>query len=194
MGKKYCEVEKKWCKLLQKGICKCANTEIENVDKCPRIAEIETTTLKTLLREVKFDDVFKMLCKYYPDQKYSRNGYESVFNKLLKKKPKKHRLDDLFIRVEHINDENGEWLDVDGVNLKKPDIAYGIEFLKWSDWVTMFITKETLRSLSKEDIVAGCLYEMTFYGFTEEHVMSEKKRLEEGIEGAKKAYDESKNK
>lgn len=191
MGKNFCNVEKKWCKFLQRGICKVANTEVENIAKCPRIAAIETTTLYTLLREVKFEDVFERLCTYFSGQRESKEGYESVFNTLLKKKCKKHRLNDLFINVTLYKEDDGrKYLDVDGVDFKKPDIRYGIEFCKWSDWVSMFITNETLNSLSKEDIVAGCLYEMTFFGFTESGVMEEKNKMEKGIEEAKKEFKE----
>ena len=86
MGKKYCDVGHKWCKLLQKGVCKAREVNIEEpIVKCPRIAAIETTTLYQLIREVKFDDVFDRLCYYFPDQKKSREGYENAFNELLKK-------------------------------------------------------------------------------------------------------------
>lgn len=193
MGKNFCKVEKKWCKLLRRDVCKVANTELNNVKICPRVAEIETTTLYTLIREVKFEDVFERICYYFESQKNSKDGYESAFNELIAKKRHKHNLSDLFIRVEVINEDGSDYLNIDGIDIKNGK-KYGIEFCPWEDWVTMFITKETLSSLSKEDIVAGCLYEMTFYGFTEEDVISEKKKMEEYVEGAKKAYNESKNK
>lgn len=177
MGKKYCDVGHKWCKLLQKGVCKAREVNIEEpIVKCPRIAAIETTTLYQLIREVKFDDVFDRLCYYFPDQKKSREGYENAFNELLKKKLGKHRLDDLFIIVEKDTYEGKEYLDTYG---KKPnkDIRYGIQFCNWKDWVTMFIAKETLDTLSREDIVAGCLYELTFDGFTESKVIEAKNKL-----------------
>lgn len=192
MGKKYCDVGHKWCKLCQKGICKAnnVNTAVENLTKCPRIEAIETITLYQLIREVKFEDAFERLCYYFPDQKKSREGYEKAFNELLKKKlHKSHNLNDLFIHVVKDEYEGKEYLDVCGKKLHS-DMRYGIEFCKWSEWVSMFIANETLNSLSREDIVAGCLWEMTFDGFSEKTVMEHKNKLFNSIEEMKKENKE----
>ena len=187
MGKNYCNVEHKWCKFLRRGICKYSNCPLEEIDKCKRITEIETLTLSDLLKQVTFDDVFKRITHWFTDQEHNKDGYKSVFETLLEKTPKKHKLDDLFIQVERVEEDDSEWLDVSGINVAKGDnISYGIEFEPWDDWVTMFITKETLASLTKEDIVAGCLYEMTFFGFTEKKVQDESKRLLNAVKEAKR--------
>jgi hypothetical protein len=178
--KKYCDVGKKWCKFLRKGVCNFSDCELCDIVKCPRIAEIETMTLYNLIREVNFDEVFSRVCFYFPSQSNRREGYENAFNELLDKKQNKHLLGDLFINVDIV--ENS--LDVTGLNTKS-GVHYGIEFCKWSDWVTMFITKETLDRLSKEDIVAGCLYEMTFFGFTENKVLGERDKMVDDIKKMK---------
>ena len=185
MGKKFCTVENKWCKLLQHGICKVANTELNNVNRCPRVVEIETTTLYNLIREVKFEDVFARVCHYFDSQKNSKDGYESAFNELMTKNRHKHNLSDLFIRVEVINEDGSDYLNIDGIDINNGK-HYGIEFCPWEDWVSMFIQQETLDTMSKEDIVAGCLYEMTFFGFSEKRVQKELKEMKELIEKAKK--------
>jgi hypothetical protein len=166
MGKNFCSVENKWCKFLRRGVCNFSGCELCDIVKCPRIAEIETVTLYDLIRDVNFDEVFSRVCFYYPSQSNSREGYENAFNELLDKKQKKHRIGDLFIDVQIVEDEDEYYLDVVGINMKNGN-HYSIELCEWSDWVTMFISKETLDRLSKEDIVAGCLYEMTFFGFSE---------------------------
>ena len=189
MGKKYCNIGHKWCRLLQKGICKAneINTAIDNIAKCPRIEAIETITLYQLIREIKFDDAFDRLCYYFPDQENSREEYESAFKELLNKKMRKtHNLNDLFICVKKEEYDGHEYLDTYGKMLRS-NKRYGIEFCKWSDWVSMFIDRETLNSLSKEDIVAGCLFELTFDGFTESKVIEAKNKLF-------KTFEEMKNK
>lgn len=175
--KKYCDVGKKWCKFLRKGVCNFSGCELCDIVKCPRIAEIETVTLYDLIREVDFDEVFSRVCFYYPSQSNSRKGYENAFNELLDKKQKKHCIGDLFIKVDIEEDDDEDYLDVCGLNIQNGN-RYGIELCEWSDWVTMFITKETLDRLSKEDIVAGCLYEMTFFGFSEKSVMEQLNKME----------------
>ena len=50
----------------------------------------------------------------------------------------------------------------------------------------MHITQDSLDNFSKEDIVAACLYEMTFFGFTDSEVQAEAKKLQESYEECKK--------
>jgi len=184
MGKNFCKIENKWCKFLRKGICGVSKNELEHIGKCPRIAEIETTTLYTLVREVDFEDVFSIICHYYEDEIKNRVGYEEAFKELKLKRQKKHNLNDLFIEVEIGKENEIEYLDVYGVKTNS-DIRFGLEFCKWDYWVTMFITKDTLTNLSKEQIVAGCLYEMTFFGFSEEKIKEFHDEMEKDIEEAK---------
>ena len=195
MGKNFCKVEGKWCKRLKRGICDETKTPLNEVRRCPRLEKIETVRLADLLKEVSFDPVFYRLCHYFPSQESSREAYEKVFNKLCLMTPKKHRLDDLFIEIHkvHEEDDGSEWLNVSGQEIiKENPISYGIEFSRWIDWVSMFITQETLDSLSKEDIVAGCLYEMTFFGFEEEDVVEEKEKIFNSIEEAKNSLKNKK--
>ena len=47
---------------------------------------------------------------------------------------------------------------------------YSCEGFKWAEINYMDVDNETLNSMSKEDIICGVLYEMTFNGFAEEDV------------------------
>lgn len=180
MGKNFCKVEWKWCKYLKHcGLCAYNNTLADVLGRCPRVVEIETTRLYTILHRVKFDVVFSRLCKWFPDQKQNKEGYKKVFDTLLQITPGKHNLNDLFIHI-FIDEEDGrKYQDVCGVNPLHAnyDKSYGIEFLPWKDWVGMFITQRTLDTLPEEDIVAGCLFEMTFMGFEENQVIEAKNKL-----------------
>ena len=49
----------------------------------------------------------------------------------------------------------------------------------------MYITQDSLDNFTKEDIVAACLYEMTFFGFTDTEVQAEVKKLQESYEEMK---------
>ena len=186
MGKTFCKVEKKWCKLLKRGVCTFHNDKIENVNRCPRLAESETVRLIELLKRVNFDDTFKALCTWHSDQEKSKNGYQNVFNTLLQMKPKKHNLSDLLIVVEKTKDDicNIAYLDTYGISpiTKK---RYGIEFVDWNDWISMFIYEQTFNSLTPEEIVGACLYEMTFYGFEEEKIKQQLQNMVDDIEEMK---------
>lgn len=69
------------------------------------------------------------------------------------------------------------------------NIKYGIEFCPWKDWVSMYITQDSLDNFTKEDIVAACLHEMTFFGFTDSEVQAEVKKLQD----LKDSIEECKN-
>lgn len=171
MGKNFCKVDNKWCKYLKRGICTFNNTKIKSVNRCPRLSEIETIRLFELMKNVEFGSVFTNIYNWYENQRNSSKSYFYVFNKCLSMTPKKHKLNDLFINIDKGEEYGKEYPDVYGVNIIKPNnIRYGLGFYKWNDWLSMFITKETLSIYSKEEIVAACLYEMTFYGFNEDTI------------------------
>ena len=187
MGKSFCKIENKWCKYCKRGTCNLS----DNVSRCPRLSEIETIRLADVLKDVEFENVFDRLIYWFSDQEKSKEGYRRVFNSLLTMKPKKHNLDDLFISITKTKDDldpddDREYINVSGVKvIGNDDKFYGIEFVPWNDWISMFITNETLNTLTKDDIVAGCLFEMTFFGFNEDKVQSEMDRICNSIEKAK---------
>jgi len=187
MGKTFCKVEKKWCKLLKRGVCTFCDNNIEKVNRCPRLAKIETVRLIELLKRTNFEDTFKALCTWHSDQEKNKNGYQHVFNTLLQMKPKKHNLSDLIIVVEKTKDNicNIEYLDTHGIDpiTKK---RFGIEFVDWNDWISMFIYEQTLNDLTPEEIIGACLYEMTFYGFEEAKVKQQLQKMVGDIEEMKK--------
>ena len=191
-GKNFCKVENKWCKFLKRGVCGYSKTAVDLVNRCPRLAEIETIRLGDIIKEVKFEKVFERLCVWFDDQANSESGYRHVFEDLLTRKPKKHNLSDMFINISSYTHADGDWLDVEGVEPGKKKY-YGIEFCPWDDWISMFITQKTLDSFDKETIVAACLYEMTFFGFTEDKIENKKNELRNSIEDMKKEIESKKN-
>lgn len=183
MGKNFCRIEYKWCKYLKRGNCTYVNSNIDCINRCPRIAEIETVRLADLLKEVSFDNAFNSICKWFINQEQNKNGYKEVYDKLLLMTPKKHNLNDLFIDVDLVEEDGKNWIDVSGKDLKK-NTRYGIEFCEWIDWISMFITKDSFDKFSKEDIVGACMWEMTFYGFNENNVKSFHDKMISSLEEA----------
>lgn len=183
MGKNFCKVDKKWCKYLRRGICNFNNTSLKYVCRCPRLYEIETVRLSELIKEVEFNSVFTHIYNWYVSQRKCSKSYYYVFNRLLSMTPKKHNLDDLFIDVSIFIEGDKEFPDVSGVNIinKQDKKKYGLEYIRWNDWISMFITKETLSIYTKEEIVAACLYEMTFYGFDEDTIKASEEELFETV-------------
>ena len=131
--------------------------------------------------------MFSRLCKWFNDQEQNEEGYRKAFAYLLTLKPQKHNLDDLFIHIELVVEDGRQYADVCGVNPLRAnyDKSYAIEFLRWKDWVSMYITQRTLDILPEEDIVACCLYEMTYMGYDEETVIKAKENLHKTFEDLK---------
>ena len=176
-GKNFCNKEKKWCKFLKRNICIKGSDNISNIVKCPRIKEIETIKLYELIKTSSFDEVFSRLVHWYPDQEKNKNGYEKVFNTLNNIEPKKtYNLNNLFIKVEIVVEDGKEYIDAYGVKPNNKQ-RYGLEFESWKEIISMFIFQESIDKLSKEDIIAACLYEITFFGFDENKIQSKWQEL-----------------
>lgn len=191
MHKNYCKIEHKWCKYNKKGLCNYCNEKLASISRCPRLTEIETVRFYDLLKKVTFNEVFASITKWFTGQEKSIEGYRNVFNTLLAMTPKKHNLTDLFLNVEKVIEDDGEeWLNIDGITFDKKN-HYGIEFEPWIDWISMFITQETLDSFSPEEIVGAAMWEMTFFGFTENHINDERQKL---IDSAKECKEYLNNK
>ena len=189
MGKNFCPLEQKWCKYLKhNGTCGKEGSAVRDVVKCPRIAAIETKTVADIINNVTFDDVFTALVGWFPDQYDNRDGYEKAFADILNRKPRKHRLNDLYIHIEKEVEDGREYANVNGKDMNTGR-KYGIEFCSWDDWVTMFITEETLEALTNEEIVAACLYEMTFFGYSEGAVIEQLDTMQKNVEEAMEKYE-----
>lgn len=180
MNKNYCKIEHKWCKYNKKSHCTYCGKELAEVTRCPRLAEIETVRFYELLKSVKFEDVFASITKWFKNQENSIEGYRKVFNTLLGMTPKKHSLTDLFINIDKVVEQDDEWLNVSGYtfDMKK---HYSIEFESWINWVSMFVTQETLDSLTVEEIVGASLWEMTYWGFDESKVVENYGKILESV-------------
>ena len=164
---------------MRHDICEVCKTNINNVVRCPRVQSIETIRFADILKQVEFENAFNKLCEYSESQKRNKSGYEKVFYKLLSMKPRKHNLSDLFIEVKMIEEDGSSYPNVSGINVANPHDkkTYGIEFTPWKDWVSMFLTQETLDSIDYETIVGACLYEMTFCGFEETTIKETKESI-----------------
>ena len=58
---------------------------------------------------------------------------------------------------------------------------YGIEFTPWNRWLQMTISSETLNSYSSDEIIAHCIWEMTFFGWDETIIKKEIDKLVEQV-------------
>ena len=85
------------------------------------------------------------------------------------------------------HEEDGvEDVDVYGI---KPgfDDAWSLAFTRWERWLGMEIAPSTLQRFSPSEILAHCLYEMSFYGYNQEEIQGRLKEVEGRAEVAMNA-------
>lgn len=135
-------------------------------------------TLLDILNQVTFKDIQNSLLKYYPDEEDAIADYRKVFLNIFQIQPKKN-IDKWKIVVAPYKEtfiskeDNEQWTD-EGYDIyaKKPKDKnhYAIECTPWEEWLSMNIDNNTLKIMSNADIVAHCLYEMTFISFEQEEI------------------------
>lgn len=152
--------------------------------------------LQKLIITTPWEDIKSSILKYYPDQEKSIGGYETIYWKLTSLEPSEEKAD-MVIHVTKISyEENTKteidpWYDVHGINGTMneydPEIeqTYALEFSKWEEWAGMTIDYMTMEQFSNEDIVAFCMYEMTFFGFEQEAIQEQLDDLNERIDSIK---------
>jgi hypothetical protein len=158
--------------------------------------------LNELIKSNNWLSVEMTLLRLYPDQEKIIDEYRNVFEKLKITAPAKY--DELeIILTEYDCDPNFEsdnetYVDVSGQK-KIPDPnditnGYAIEFLEWRKWLGMDLATETTKNFSDLEIIAHCLYEMTFFDYDEEAIQEQFKSLIDRVEEYKQLTDEEKEK
>jgi len=156
--------------------------------------------LYELIKSYNWLSVELTLLKLYPDQDKMLDEYRKVYEKLKLTEPADYNELEIIL-IEYDNDPNFEsdketYVDVSGQK-KVPhpnDITngYAIEFLEWGKWLGMDLAKETIKNFSDLEIIAHCLYEMTFIDYDEEAIQEQFKSLNDNVEEYKKLTEEEK--
>ena len=127
-----------------------------------------------LIHKHPWKDVRTAIVRLYPDHESELEGYHQVFEKLKAIKPiaSKYYLHIELVYSEHAGEfhvEVNRTAPSDDGDSKSP---FAIEFTPWAEWLGMELDAFTLKEFSEFDIVAHCLYEMTFLGFTQEDIQT----------------------
>ena len=135
-----------------------------------------------LIYRYSWDEVRPVLLGLYPDQVESLEGYEEVYQTLQTISPTQSNMQ---IIIENLADQfTGEhYVDVSGkIDPQKEgfsgsiepvednDFTYAIEFVDWSEWLEMEIEAGTEARFTDLEIIAHCLWEMTFVGYNREEI------------------------
>ena len=141
------------------------------------------------------------LLKLYPDQERIIDEYKSVFEKLQIMESENDEM--LIVLTEYEsdskeeNESNSTYVDVSG-RKPKPETnnsisdSYAIEFVKWEKWLGMDLAPETLYNFNELEIIAHCLFELTFCGYEQEEIQEQFDSISKTIDDYENLTDEEK--
>lgn len=141
--------------------------------------------LKELIQNYNWTDIESVLLSLYPDEKKNLEGFRVVFDKLKKITPEKNTFE---IVLQTINEEGGEsYVHINATDLssKSTDEFSGSRSLMgtpWSKWLFMPISKVSKENFTEIEIMAHCLWEMTFCGFNDESIQEFNDKLDEEMD------------
>ncbi|MEP0262724.1 DUF6557 family protein [Dokdonia sp.] len=134
-------------------------------------------TFRNLIDKSNWEDVKSSLIKAYPELKELTSHFHTVYLELTKMNPIHS---DLILNIQKINSENEEE-DIAVSGIGEPHEfgnIYNISGQGWEKCLGMEIHLETIKNFNESEIIAHSLYEMTFFGFTENQI---KKNIEKTI-------------
>lgn len=191
MGKSFCKLGGKWCKYCKRDTCECSGKKIKisDVIECPK-PKVVPPKLVDIFNKVSYDDIISNIISIWPDQEENKSGYEDAYNEIMKLTPSDSPLT---ISITHVHEEydmNFEGIGpehfVDDYNcvegVDKDKNTWGISCTEWESWLAMGFTKQTLRSFTDAEIAAYCLYEMTWWGYSQNKVNEETDKLSEVVD------------
>lgn len=133
------------------------------------------------------------LLELYPDEKENIAEYQEMFNKLQLLSPTPT---DIVIVVKWETDDfdNTKYVDVSGKcnnpKSEEEEFSQALEFTPWNQWLAMEIASESLLNFNDLEIIAHCLYEMTFVGFEEDEIQEKIQNIEAEAEKYKNMTEE----
>jgi len=142
--------------------------------------EINVKIFKEILDSVTWPEVHDKILEFLIIDNDDSAGYEQVFNELFRLTPASNN-DDCTIVINKVHDsfDDRYYYSVSGL---VDDVEYAIEYCPWEEWLSYYISEELLDKMSAPGVVAHCLYEMTWGGFTQEEIQ---KQVNEILEAGK---------
>ena len=145
-------------------------------------------TLKELVKNVDKEEVLEALFDLYPECESEKHKYLEVMA-YLEDVPVK-MVEAFVVEIglidpsETVDYEEGvdeeSYVSISGYSPKE-DLHFALGFTKWDEWANAMIVVEEDLMIAENELVAMCIYEMTFYGFDQESILKELADLEKGI-------------
>jgi hypothetical protein len=127
------------------------------------------STFKDLCARNTWPEIEKAWLSYYRGKEDWVETLSNIIQELSSLEPIKPDWD---IQLDtELDEKGGDWITVSGYTPGDPDAAGGIEYCDWKEWIGAEIDSTTLANYSEPEIIAHCLYEMTWGGFSREEVI-----------------------
>ena len=144
----------------------------------------ERLLFKDIVQACSFGNVKKSLLRLYPDQKRNITGYRYVFESLRHMRYRRNK-EGMKIRIEKVGRGKNQYFDVSGVCAEGGHQSFALEYTSWAKWLGYEVEQATLKKMPKEEIVAHCLWEMTFIGFTQKKIRRRLAAMEKQVKDVK---------
>lgn len=146
-------------------------------------------TFKNLIDKVDFNLVWEENLIFYPDMLHLREKYLQIFSYLLYKEPKKN-IEKMVIHIDRQDYEEFDDKEIKDIGYRvhgKNNSAewsgyWDISAEGWCSWLGYYIHDKVFKILSTEQIVALCLYEMTWHGLSENEVINWANNIDNNLE------------
>ncbi|MDN5351900.1 MAG: hypothetical protein PWQ12_819 [Clostridiales bacterium] len=145
-------------------------------------------TLKKLLSETSTESVMEALVMFYPETAQQSEAYKAVIEYIAA--VPYVEFDAFVIEVGLIDPSNeagyeadvdeDAYLSISGYSASE-DLHFALGFTRWEEWANARLEVQEDLMMLPEELIAICVYEMTFYGFDQEAIAQELKDLEHGI-------------
>lgn len=140
-------------------------------------------TLKQIIQTHGWASVAAILRSLYPKEEKNIDGYEDLFSQLRIMAAEDIQM---VIVLKTVIDGDEEYVDVSGKykypKTEEEKFSQAIEFLPWRQWLGMGIDPESLQEFTELEIIAHCLYEMTFISFEEEEIQKTLEDINKPVE------------
>jgi len=155
--------------------------------------------LNDIIKSYNWLSVELTLLRLYPDQETMVDDYRNVFEKLKFLEPEDYNMSIVLTENDCDSDVESEertYVDVSGRKKEKDPNSitdsYAIEFVEWKKWLGMDLAPETTKKFSDLEIIAHCLYEMTFIDYNEEEIKEQFDKINDRVEEYKNLTKEEK--
>lgn len=145
-------------------------------------------TLKNMLKMTTVDAVIEELLIAYPECQSEKNNYKNVIEYIMK--TPEVPFDDFIVSISLIDPSDEEayeedideaaYLSISGYSAKE-DLHFALGFTRWEEWANAKIVIQEDLEIKPDELIAICIYEMTFYGFDQEEIAGELAEIEKGI-------------